>query len=249
MIVTATETMPRLTRTEVDRFYADGYVGPFAVCPPEEMLARHAAINQIIATPGIWDKHPEQLRHQDSRLVYELCTHPEVVGRLSSLLGPDLMLWRSNFFTKQAGGKEIPWHQDVNYWRLDPPLNFTVWMAIDEVTAENSCMQVIPGSHTKVVRHVKSTQEMGFDEMAEDSAVDRKKSIDLVMRPGEFVIFNERLLHHSEANRSNKRRMALISRITLPFVKVPPLMPAHKMLLLCGQDRFGINDFAPPPVG
>jgi len=244
----ATATLPRLTRAEVDRFYADGVVGPFPTYSPEEVIAKHEAIAGVIASRGPWEKNPEQLRHMDSRLVYDLCAHPEVVGRLNSLLGPDLMIWRSNFFTKEPGGKEIPWHQDVNYWRLDPPLNYTVWMALDHVTAENSCVQVIPGSHTKIVKHVKSTKDMGFDEMAEDSAIDRSKAIDMVLKPGEFFIFNERVLHHSEPNRSNRRRMCLISRITLPFVKIPPLIPGHKMMMISGQDRFGVNEFAEPPV-
>ena len=83
--------------------------------------------------------------------MYDLCADPAITDRVVSLLGPDIVLWSSNFWTKQPGGKEVPWHQDINYWPLDPPLNVTAWLAIDEATVENSCVRIIPGSHKKML--------------------------------------------------------------------------------------------------
>ena len=48
----------------------------------------------------------------DCPLIHELATHPAVVKRMAALYGPDLLLWRTNFFVKEPGAKEIPWHQD-----------------------------------------------------------------------------------------------------------------------------------------
>jgi ectoine hydroxylase-related dioxygenase (phytanoyl-CoA dioxygenase family) len=163
---------------------------------------------EVLPTPGIWKDHPEQLRHQDSRIVYDLCAHPEITGRLASLIGPDLVIW---------------------------------------LTTENACVQFIPGSQNRIVPHVKAGPEMHFAEMADPTSFDASAAVNMILKPGEFFIFNERVLHHSEPNRSNKRRLSMVIRYTLPFVKVPPLIPEHRMILAGGQDRFGINQLGEPP--
>jgi ectoine hydroxylase-related dioxygenase (phytanoyl-CoA dioxygenase family) len=72
------------------------------------------------------------------------------------------------------------------------------------------------------------------------------------LAPGEFFLFNERLLHQSNANRSNKRRMGLSVRVTVPFVKVyhdtGPLFVGHKNMVIRGTDGMGFNRLADPPM-
>jgi ectoine hydroxylase-related dioxygenase (phytanoyl-CoA dioxygenase family) len=151
-------------------------------------------------------------------LIYDLCAGPAITDRVTSLLGPDIVLWSSNFWIKHPGGKEIPWHQDINYWPHDPPLNVTAWLAIDEATVGNSCVRIIPGSPKKALPHISLVEGKWFDEGADMSYVDESKVMDMELKPGEFFIFSERLLHQSNTNRSNKRRMGLSIRMTTPFV-------------------------------
>jgi ectoine hydroxylase-related dioxygenase (phytanoyl-CoA dioxygenase family) len=40
----------------------------------------------------------------------------------------------TNFFVKEPVAKEIPWHQDFNYWPLEPPIIVSAWIAIDPST-------------------------------------------------------------------------------------------------------------------
>ena len=162
----------------------------------------------------------EHNRHLDSALIHNLATHPAIIKRMASLYGPDLLLWRTNFFIKEPGAKEIPWHQDFNYWPLEPPIIISAWIAVDSTTLENSCLQIVPGSHRKVVPHVRATSDMAFNQMGDLEFIDTSTIVNLEMQPGEFVLFNERTLHHSEANRSDKRRIGLAVRVILPIVKV-----------------------------
>ena len=46
--------------------------------------------------------HNVRNRHLDLPLVAKICRHPALVERLAALLGPDLLLWRSNFFIQSA---------------------------------------------------------------------------------------------------------------------------------------------------
>ena len=63
-------------------------------------------------------------------------------------------------------------------------------------------------------------------------------------------LFNEKTLHHSEMNRSNKRRLGLAVRVTLPTVKVDhtQLVPGHRVIQLGGEDRHNLNLVMQPPV-
>lgn len=236
-----------LSPEESKDFHHQGYLGPFTLCSPDEM----AEIRAHIESEVLEREHPRehQSRHLDNRVVYNLCSHPAIVDRITSLMGPDLLLWRSNFFNKKPGGQAIPWHQDLNYWPIEPLINLSAWLAIDEVTEENSCVQIIPGSHKEIIPHVKAKEDDAFTEMADPHYFDDSTAIKMELKPGQFFLFTERLLHYSDPNRSNKRRLGLAVRTTVPWVRVdsPNVCLDHHCLLLQGEDRFGFNKMGTPP--
>jgi hypothetical protein len=55
--------------------------------------------------------------HQHKAAVWELASHGAIVGRMASLLGSDLCIWRTNFFVKDGidsgtpSQYELPFHQ------------------------------------------------------------------------------------------------------------------------------------------
>jgi ectoine hydroxylase-related dioxygenase (phytanoyl-CoA dioxygenase family) len=253
--MTATASACQLGLEEIDKFHDQGYLGPYTLCTAEKMaVVRNHIESVVLMKEGPNKASREHARHLDSRLMYDLCANPAITNRVASLLGPDIVLWSSNFWIKHPGGKEVPWHQDINYWPLDPPLNVTAWLAIDEVTVENSCVRIIPSSHKKMLPHIRVEEGKWFDEAVDMAYVDESKAIDMELKPGEFFIFSERLLHQSNLNQSGKRRMGLSIRMTTPFVKVyhdqsPPLFPGHKNVMILGEDRIGVNQMAPVPVG
>lgn len=246
-------TTMALARDEIATFHRSGFLGPYDAMSPADMAPIRARVEKdVLPSVGANARNPLQCRHLDSRLVYDLITLPAVLDRLRCLLGDDIVVWASYFFNKEPGGAEIPWHQDANYWPIEPPLNLSLWMAIDEVTAENSCVQLIPGSHRSVLPHVPSREGMAFGEEADPALVDAGTAVDMELAPGQFFLFNERLLHHSHANRSPNRRLGLSARYTVPFVELldqdgPPLFPGHNCVVVSGSDGFGLNRTAAPP--
>lgn len=243
-----------LTTVEVRQFHRNGYLGPFTACSVAEMEEVRTKIEtEVLVTEGPNKKNPRQARHQDHRLVYDLITAPSIVGRAQSLLGDTVVIWASYFFNKEPGDRELPWHQDLNFWPTEPALSLSMWMAIDDVTAENACVQIIPGSHRKVLTHVRAREGMGFREEADPAEVDETKAIDMILKPGQFFLFNERLLHHSNSNHSTKRRLGLSARYTAPFVEIldpddPPLFPGHACIVATGTDTFKLNRTAEAPA-
>ena len=172
-----------LTREEMMHFRTQGYLGPYPLCSAAEMVALRPAIEQVLETDPPGSKNRVHNRHLDSRVIYDLATHPEILNRMVNLYGADLLLWRTNFFVKYKGTRAIPWHQDFNYWPLEPPIIVSAWIAIDASTKENGNLQLIPGSHRKIIPHVKATPDVQFQEMADAGYYDPDQLIDLECNP------------------------------------------------------------------
>jgi ectoine hydroxylase-related dioxygenase (phytanoyl-CoA dioxygenase family) len=241
-----------LSQEEIKRFHDEGYLGPCVAVTPDAMAGIRNHIDTVVLQKdGPNPKTRLQSRHMDSRVVCDLACHPAIIGRMRSLYGPDLVMWATNFFNKEPGGSEIPWHQDLNYWPLEPLINISAWIAIDDVKIDNSCVQILPGSHKKVVPHIRSTEGMAFGEMADPNFYDPTGLVNMELKPGEFFLFNEKTLHHSEPNRSSRRRMGMSVRVTLPIVRIgqdgPPLHPGHAALLASGRDTMGFNRLMEKP--
>lgn len=241
-----------LSPEEIDRYHHRGFLGPYTVLSAAEAAALWERIEaKVLPADGPLPGHNAYARHQDSALVYDLASHPGVVGRLTSLLGPDLLLWISSFWIKRPGDPEVPWHQDVNYWPMEPPLTLTAWTAMTSATAENGRLELLPGSHLKLVPHVPAGEGQLFEERADPERFDPSEAESFDLEPGQVLLFSDRVLHRSGVNRTEAPRVGLGARFTVPFVKLfrdrLPLFPGHRAYLVSGEDRFGFNLLGQPP--
>jgi len=231
----------KLQPDEISSFQQNGFLGPIRAFSGDEIDRLLAPLDGILD-----EKEPTHHRHLNVSQVYDLCTNPSIVERIASLLGPDIMLWSSNFFVKQPGARHTPWHQDQNNGGpagLEPPLNISVWMALDYCLVENSCIKFIAGSHLTTVNHEPPSDGHYFG-LADTSSFDLTSAVNMELRKGEFVIFTDRVLHAAEPNTSDKRRAGIAMRFTTPFVKI--LRPV-KGVIVSGKDRFDFNDIVDPP--
>lgn len=261
----------RLTETEIARFHDDGLVIPdYRI--PEDLLGRmRAEVDDLIARHP--DVRPELLSGahnpwgQSAKIVgswawLEFCRFPEIVDMVEQLIGPDIILWGSQLFCKPAGhGMAVPWHQDGQYWPIDPLATVTVRIAIEDSLPENGCMRYLPGSHRSrdVVEHelVEATNVAVKQRIA---GLDERVAKDDVLHAGQISIHDVYLIHGSSENRSNKRRSDYAIRYmpaTSRYVR-DPSHPANAyaaeksqlmnytqrpLWLLRGVDRAG-NDFS-----
>lgn len=79
----------------------------------------------------------------------QLLHHPVISGVACALLNsPRVRLWHDQVISKPPGDNgHFRYHQDFYLWPLDEPRIVTCWLALDDVTPENGCMHVVPGSH------------------------------------------------------------------------------------------------------
>jgi ectoine hydroxylase-related dioxygenase (phytanoyl-CoA dioxygenase family) len=240
-----------LTEVEQSRYERDGYLAPLEFCSAEQMQVLRQAINDSLSSkPGPQGGDQWGSRHQDCRLVYDICATPAIVERVATLIGPDVILWNSVFFNKEPGGSEIPWHQDRSFVMMEPVVNVAVWLAIDDADVTNGGLQVVPGSHRHFVPHVPRSKADDFNARAEISPTDKANAEQINLRAGQFILFHENILHHSPRNSSTKRRLGLAMRYTVPGVKikVDQLFERHFVYPVRGTDRICANPIGPIPT-
>ncbi|MGH9326853.1 MAG: phytanoyl-CoA dioxygenase family protein [Terriglobia bacterium] len=184
------------------------------------------------------------------RWVFQMVSHPKVLDAVESVLGPNLMVWSSQWFPKMPGDKTyISWHQDATYWGLRPPNVTTAWIALSESCPENGCMRVIPGSQDGPLLPQMETyaQDNALSRGQEIAvAVEESRAVDLVLQPGEMSLHHIGIVHGSNANKSEKPRIGLAVRFITPEV-VQDGDARPIVLLVRGKDEFGHFDVVDPP--
>jgi non-heme Fe2+,alpha-ketoglutarate-dependent halogenase len=159
-----------LTAQELEQFHRDGFYGPFDLYDSNEMEHSLRAMRPklIDKRNGVYYQGDAMAgstnlasydRHLDVEFLAMHVTRPGLVDRVTSVLGPNVLCWRSEFFPKYPGDEGTDWHQADNFanvgkypqivWPEDATFGgaLTVWTAFTESTIENGCLQFIPGSH------------------------------------------------------------------------------------------------------
>jgi ectoine hydroxylase-related dioxygenase (phytanoyl-CoA dioxygenase family) len=113
----------------------------------------------------------------------------------------------------------------------------TCWTALDDVTLENGCMWVIPGSHLGgLVDHSKPWLVGDRpDKQVPDELLDRSRETAITMPAGSGSFHHSLLLHRSAANRSTRARRGLAVHYMSAHSRwAHPTQPSPAYLLLRG---------------
>ena len=239
-----------LNADQVAQYRRDGFVCPVPGLTVDEARDVRDAIEGLERSHGLVAGQVIRNKgHLKLMRLYRLIRHEAILDAVESVLGPDIMVWGSSLFVKEAGDPAfVAWHQDSYYWGLEPDDVVSAWIALYPSTLENGAMRVIPGSHKlPQIGHRKSSPgsaNMLFthEELAED--VDESLAVDFELAQGQMSLHHVKILHGSPPNRSGGRRMGYAIRFVAPHVRQRGDM--NSATLVRGVDRFGY--FAPEPA-
>lgn len=209
-----------LTDKELAALERDGYVAPLAACAADRMAELRAAIDTAVTMPGPCYGDPWTARHQDCRVVRDICASRAICAPVAQVLGRDLVIWNSVLMNKASGDGEIPWHQDHDFDYLRPDVGVAVWLAIDDATEANGCLEVIPGSHRALLPSTPRSRPEEFDSQVDDVHVAGRDRVRIELHAGQFLLFHNKILHRSAPNPTPRRRLGLAIRYTVPGVTV-----------------------------
>lgn len=121
----------------------------------------------------------------------QLAAHPRLVAIVQSLLGDDLLLFRSTLMLKPAfHGSAHALHQDSAYWPMEPPALVTASIALDDATPDNGCIKVIPGSHHWGLQEWGHIAQQQGAPLTNRQDLDSARQLDVPLAAGSAVLFH-----------------------------------------------------------
>jgi ectoine hydroxylase-related dioxygenase (phytanoyl-CoA dioxygenase family) len=251
--------MQPLNADEIARYRRDGIIIPRNGLSPAAVAGLRTKLETFLVEQKITDADyvPDIIERDPSWL--SVAVMPEILEAVAQLIGEDIIVWGSALFCKAGvGGKATPWHQDGHYWPIRPLETVTVWIAIDNVNSENSCLRVIPGSHRDRVSYahdVDNSDTIILNQVLKPEHLQSAPPRDIELAPGRFSIHDVYLIHGANPNNSGKRRAGMVFRYMpasshfdreLAATQVRELgvldLTKRKLHLVRGVDRSGRND-------
>ncbi len=241
-----------LNVSEVSQFEVDGYVSPISVLSVGEANDLRHKLEAVEARQN-GALYPEQ--RNKSFLLFkwlnDLVRDPRILDPVTQLIGPDILLWNTIFWIKEAGAQNfVSWHQDTKYWGLSSDKVVTAWLALSPASVEAGCMKVMSGTHRGEVlshedRYHADNMLTRGQEIIDD--LDEAKAVFMPLEVGEMSIHNYRLAHASGPNGSTDRRIG-ISMHFMPPDTQQIVGNWDCAMLVRGSDQYGHFEATPIPA-
>jgi non-heme Fe2+,alpha-ketoglutarate-dependent halogenase len=247
-----------LSPAQIERYARDGFLSPVAALTREQAAQyrqRLEGFEETVGGPLTSDATDARYRSRTHILlawVHTLTRHPAILDAIEALIGPNILVYTSTWFIKEPESPAIAaWHQDATYFGLRPYEHVTAWLALTDATAENGCMEFLPGSHRKgQLPHRAGVVAASVNRAGQAvvGAIDDAPAVHAPLRAGEFSLHHTLCLHRSQPNRSGERRIGLA--ISYVPTHVQHLGVKHKTpaLLVRGVDTFGHFQLEPSPA-
>ena len=209
-----------LTKEQIEQYHDQGFISPIRVIPEQEALSIKNELEQVEA------EFPEEINaenrnnlHLSFAFLDALAHNKIIVDAIEDLIGPNISLWASVMFIKEPSSKHyVSWHQDATYMGLDS-MNFpTPWIALSPSNKETGCMTMISGSHKlKIQEHEDTFAENNILTRGQViQNVDESRAVDLILEPGEMSIHHGAVIHGSQPNKGNQRRIGFSLQSYMP---------------------------------
>jgi len=242
--------MKSLSDAAVQQYRERGYYAPVPVLTSAEAGELRQRLEGFEATGGAMQGLIRHKPHLLFTWLNDLIRHPRILDAVEDVIGPDILCWGTSFFIKEARNPSyVSWHQDSTYWGLEPPDIITAWVAFTDSNAANGAMRVIPATH-------KLDQAPHRDTFATDNLLSRgqeimveveeSKAAMLELAAGEMSLHHVRLIHGSDPNPSDDRRIGFAIRYVPTYVR-QVAGSADSASLVRGEDRFGNFELEPRP--
>lgn len=208
-----------LSKQQVDQFHRDGFLLVRQMYNAEEMKDISQWTDDVAESPeiaGHYMMYFESSKQDGSRIISriedfvsfhegfaELITRRRMQEAVSDLFGETAILFKDKINFKLPGGDGFKEHQDVQAgWDDYADLHITAMIAIDETTAENGSVEMIPGMHKQGL--------LGkmWAPLTDDDT-DNVAYQPVHCQPGDAVFFDSYAPHRSLPNNTDHARRVL----------------------------------------
>ena len=219
--------MPKLLKPDqISMLRTDGYVAPIPVFSKKEADGFRRSLETF--EQSMADDSREETMATLSKFkphllftwLDKICHNETLLNAIEDLIGPDLLIYSSAFFIKNSNDQAyVPWHQDSIYADFKGGKQVRAWVAFTDSDTTNGCMRVIKGSHKKQFKHIDDPNDANnilFRKEKISESVDEELAADLILKPGEMSVHDYGVIHGSEPNSSNDRRIGFAIAFVTP---------------------------------
>ena len=224
----------RLTEKQIAFFHDNGYLAGIRILTDEQIAALRSELEEFIKPDHegreLWYEYHTNESGDPKNVLFhalgawrigtafhDVLWNPAFTVPASQLLDGAVRFWHDQLFCKPAHhGGVVAWHQDYSYWtRTKPMQHLTCWIGLDDATAENGCLQYIPGSHrwdllpiTGLANDMNAIMEVLTPEQKA-----RFKPVAVELKAGEATFHHPLMVHGSYENRTDRQRRALVINV------------------------------------
>ena len=237
--------MAYLSSNQLKQYEDEGFVSPINVFSKEKANEIRNEIELIEKRiPEELEKSGRYNAHLISPLLDEVTHSPKILDAVQSLIGEDILVCGTTLFIKNPNEKGfVSYHQDAKYIGLEPHNWVTAWVAITDSNEKNGCMRMWSGSHKDNLRD--HDQRFNEDNLLTRGQtvknVTKEKTTPLVLEAGQMSLHHPTVVHGSELNNSNDRRIGFVIQSYIG-TNVKQVLGKNSVQLARGKDEFNYHE-------
>lgn len=222
-----------LTQQQIEEFWRDGYATVENAVTPAQLAALRRELAEWVeasraetkpfGTPTIdgrprFDMGAEHTAERPalrrvnnpsdiSPAYREVMENAAIVDMVTDLIGPDVKFHHCKINVKLPGSNtEVGYHQDFPYTPHTNDDIVTALLMLDDMTPENGCLTVVPGSHRGPLYSLFEKDVFVGSIAANVTAKLKPRELQITGKAGSVCLMHTRLVHGSDANRSTRNR-------------------------------------------
>ena len=242
--------MTNLSFNQLKQYEDDGFISPidiFSKDRADDIRKEIELIEEKI--PNELNKSGRYNAHLISPLLDEVTHDSKILDAVQSLIGNNILVCGTTLFIKNPNEKGfVSYHQDAKYIGLEPYNWVTAWVAITDSNENNGCMRMWSGSHKQ---NLKDHDQM-FNEgnlLTRGQTVNNvpiDKTTPLILKAGQMSLHHPAVVHGSDLNRSNDRRIGFVIQSYIG-TDVRQVLGKNSVQLARGIDEFNYHKIIDRP--
>ena len=243
--------MTSLTSKQLKDYEDHGFVAPIDVLTSDEANEIKTEIEKIEKKwPKELDGIGRNYAHMISPVFDKICHNSKILDAVESIIGKDILVGGTTLFIKDPDNKGfVSWHQDAKYIGLEPHNWVTAWVAVTDSNEENGCMRMWSGSHQDNLKeHDQKFNEGNLLTRGQTvKNVPIEKTTPLILKAGQMSLHHPTVVHGSEQNNSNDRRIGFVIQSYIG-TNVKQILGKNSVQLARGVDKFNYHKKIERPV-
>ena len=237
--------MSYLSSNQLKQYEDEGFVSPINIFSKDKAKEIRNEIELIE------NNMPEELEnsgrynaHLISPLLDEVTHNSKILDAVQSLIGGNILVCGTTLFIKNPNEKGfVSYHQDAKYIGLEPLNWVTAWVAITDSNEKNGCMRMWSGSHKDNLKeHDQKFNEGNLLTRGQTvKNVPKLETTPLILEAGQMSLHHPTVVHGSELNKSNDRRIGFVIQSYIG-TNVKQVLGKNSVQLARGVDKFNYHE-------